>query len=131
VPGTGAFPELVEASGEAGEGGIEVLADLAADQGHLEDEIATMANKELQGLPCFIKRALDQGEAVDSGPVDGRQVGVVGFVTGITGLAELFGGEGMDNANFEAGGGDGLLHRTVIAAGAFHGHQEVVKCVLR
>ena len=64
VPGTIAFPQVGEVGGEAGEGGIEVLADLAADQGGLEDEIAAMANKELQGLPCIIEGGLDQGKAV-------------------------------------------------------------------
>ena len=45
VPGTGSIPKLVEASGKAREGGFEVFADLATNQGHLEDEIAAMANK--------------------------------------------------------------------------------------
>ncbi len=126
APGTSPIPKLVEARRQAGEGGFEVLADLATNQGHLEDEIATIANEELQGLPCVIKGRFPEGEAVDGGAMDRGQVGVVSFVTGVAGLTELLGGEGVDNADLEAGGGEDTLHGPVIAAGAFDRHQAVV-----
>jgi len=47
VPGAGAVPQVAEAGREAGEGGIEVFADLTADQGGLADEIAAVAFEEL------------------------------------------------------------------------------------
>ena len=49
VPGDGAVPELVEAGGEAGQGGLEVVADLAVEGGALADEVAAVADEELQG----------------------------------------------------------------------------------
>ena len=57
------------------------------------------------------------------------EVGVVGLVAGVGGLAELLGGEGMDDAGLEAGGGEGALDDVVIAAGAFDGDQAVVEVV--
>ena len=42
MPGDGAFPQLVEAGGEAGEGGIEMITDLAVESGDFAEEIATL-----------------------------------------------------------------------------------------
>ena len=76
-------------------------------------------------------RRLDQAEAVDGGALDGGQVGVVGLVAGVGGEAELLGGEGMDDAGLEAGGGEGALDRPVIVAGALDGDDEVAEVVGR
>ena len=131
VPGDGAVPEVVEAGGEAGQGGFEVFADLAVEGGAFADEVAAMADEQLQGRPGLVAGGFEQGEAGDGGAVDGGQVGVVGLVAGIDGLAELLGGEGMDDAGLEAGGGEGALDDAVIAAGAFDGDEAVAEVVRR
>ena len=86
---------------------------------------------QLQGGPGFVAGGFEQGEAGDGGAVDGGQVGVVGLVAGIDGLAVLLGGEGVDDAGLEAGGGEGALDEAVIAAGAFDGDEAVAEVVLR
>ena len=50
---------------------------------------------------------LQQAEAVDGGAVDREEVGVVGFVAGIGGLAELLGGVGVKDADLESRRGEG------------------------
>jgi len=62
------------------------------------------------------------GRAADAG-----QVGVVGLVAGIDGLAVLFGGEGVEDAGLEGGGGEGVLDDAVITAGTFDGHQAITE----
>ena len=57
------------------------------------------------------------------------EVGVVGLVAGIDGLAVLLGDEGMEDARLEAGRSEGALHDTVIAAGAFDGDEAVAELV--
>jgi hypothetical protein len=61
--------------------------------------------------------------------VDGSQIGVIGLVIGVPGLAELFGGQRVDDTHLEVGGGEGALHRPVVAAGALHGNQKIVNAV--
>ena len=109
MPGAVAFHRVCEAGGEAGQGGFEVLADLAAELADFAHEVAAMADEELQGGPGFVAFGLEQSEAVDGGAMNGDEVGVIGLVAGIGGLAELLGGEGMDDARLEAGGGEGAL----------------------
>src|SRR5262245_30699627 len=89
-----------------------------------------MTDQELKRRPRFVAPELDQREATDRGAMQGRQVGVVGLVARVGGLAELFGGEGVDNAGLEAGGGEGVLDRAVVATGAFDGDQEVFQVVV-
>src|SRR3954467_13948274 len=91
VPGEGAVPELVEAGGVAGQGGLEMVADLAVESRTLADEIAAMADDQLQRGPGFVTGGLKQGAAGDGGAMEGGQVGVVGLVAGIDGLAVLLG----------------------------------------
>ena len=74
-------------------------------------------------------RWLRAGAAGDGGAVDGGQVGVIGLVAGIDGLAILLGDEGVEDAGLEAGGGEGALDNAVIAAGAFDGDEAVVELV--
>ncbi len=130
VPGDRAVPELVEAGGEAGQGGFEVFADLAVEGGAFADEVAALADEQLQGGPGFVAGGFEEGAAGDGGAVDGGQVGVVGLVAGIDGLAILLGDEGMEDARLEAGGGEGALDEAVIAAGAFDGDEAVAELVL-
>ncbi len=66
-----ALPEVGETGGVAGEGGIEVLAQLTADRGTLVDEIAAMADRQLQFAVKGIAGRFHQGEAVDGGAMDG------------------------------------------------------------
>jgi hypothetical protein len=60
---------------------------------------------------------------------DGGDVGVIGFVVGVGGLAVLFGGQGMDEARLEAGLAEGVLDGSMIFAGAFDGDNEVTEVV--
>ena len=130
MPGDGAVPEFVEAGGEAGQGGFEVVADLAVEGRAFADQVAAMADDQLQGGPGFIACRFEQSAAGDGGAVDGGQIGVIGFVAGIDGLAILFGDEGMEDARLEAGGGEGALDEAVIAAGAFDGDEAIAELVL-
>ena len=130
VPGDGAVPELVEAGGEAGQGGFEVVADLAVEGGAFADQVAALADEELQRGPGFVAGRFEQSAAGDGGAMDGGQVGVVGLVAGIDGLAILLGDEGMEDARLEAGGGEGALDEAVIAAGAFDGDEAVAELVV-
>jgi hypothetical protein len=130
VPGEGALPELVEAGGEAGQGGFEVVADLAVEGGALADEVAAVTDDELQRGPGLVAGGFEEGAAGDGGPVDGGQVGVVSLVARIDGLAVLLGDEGVEDAGLETGGGEGALHQAVIAAGAFDGDQAIAELVV-
>src|SRR5579862_7838000 len=125
MPGDGTFPELVEAGGVAGQGGFEVVANLAVEGGAFADEVAAMTDDELQGGPGFVARRFEQRATGDGGAMDGGQIGVVGFVAGIDGLTILLGDEGVEDARLEAGGGEGALDEAVIAAGAFDGDEAV------
>src|SRR5262249_53825019 len=123
----GAFPELIEAGGKAGQGGFEVIPDLAIESSPFADEIAAMADDELQGGPGLVARRFEQGAAGDGGAMDGGEVPVIGLVAGIGGLAILLGAKGMEDACLEASGGEGALHQAVIAAGAFDGDQAITE----
>ena len=129
VQGGGVLPERGEAGGVAGEGGVEVLLDLQAERRSLADQVAAVAGEQLQLAPARVPLRFQQGEAVDGGAVDGVQVGVVGLDAGVGGLAELLGGEGVDGAGLEAGGGEGALHGVVVSAGAFDGDDHVAEPV--
>src|SRR5579859_3627721 len=129
VPGHGAVPELVEAGGEAGQGGFEVVADLAVEGGAFADEVAAVADDQLQGGPGLVAGGLKQGATGDGGAVDGGEVGVIGLVGRIDTLAILLGDEGMKDARLEAGGGEGALDEAVVAAGAFDGDQAIAESV--
>jgi hypothetical protein len=61
--------------------------------------------------------------------VNGDQVGIIGLGARITGLTELFGGKRMDDADFKAGRGEGVLRGMVIAAGAFDGDDDIAQIV--
>jgi hypothetical protein len=65
-----------------------------------------------------------------AGVENGGEIGVSGFVVGVGGLAVLFGGEGIDEADVEVGGAEGALHGTVVFAGACDEHDEIAKLVL-
>src|SRR3989442_9169616 len=130
MPGDRTLPELVEAGGEAGEGAFEVVADLAVEGGAFADQIAAVPDDQLQGGPGLVAGGLQQRAAGDSGAVDGGQVGVVGLVAGIDGLAVLLGDEGMQDARLEAGGGEAALDDAMIAPGAFDGDEAVPELVL-
>ena len=59
---------------------------------------------------------LQQAEAVDGGAMDCGEVGVVGFVAWIGGLAILLGGVGVKDADFDLRFGEGSLDRAVVAS---------------
>src|SRR5262249_3509958 len=80
LPGTITSPEIAKAGGEAGEGGVEVLADLRLQRGGLADEVASVSDEELKSSPSLVQALLDEGEAADGGAEQGEQVGVVGLV---------------------------------------------------
>jgi hypothetical protein len=83
LEGDVAVPELVEAGGIAGHGGIEVFADLAGEGGSLVDQVAAMADEELQLPPRFLGRGFEECEAVDGRALDGGEIGVAGLVVGV------------------------------------------------
>src|SRR5260370_1403017 len=83
VPGDRTVPELVEAGGEAGHGGLQVFADLAVEGGAFADQVAALADEQLQRGPSGVAGRFEQGAAGDSGAVNRCQVGVLGLVAGI------------------------------------------------
>src|SRR5260370_30132895 len=123
VPGNGTIPQPAEAGGEAGKGGFQVLPDLTVERRAFADEIAAMADEQLQRGPRFVAGRFLQGAAGDGGAMDGIQIGIIGFVAGIDGLAILFGDEGVEDAGLEAGGGKGALNDAMIPARAFDGDE--------
>jgi len=103
-----------------------VVANLAVQGGTLDNQVTTVADEQLQRGPGFVTGGFEQGTAGDGGAMDGGEIGVVGFVTGIDALAVLLGDERMEDACLEAGGGEGALDEAVIAAGAFDGDESIV-----
>ena len=127
VPGDGAVPEFVEAGGEARQGGFEVFADLTIERSAFADQVAAMAGQELQGGPSFIAGGFEEGTAGNGGAVHGGQVGVVGFVARVDGLAILFSDEGVYNTGLKTSRSEGALDEAMIAAGAFDGDEAILE----
>jgi hypothetical protein len=112
-----------------GHSGLQVFADLAAQGRGLAHEIAAVADEELEFQPRLLLGGLQEGKAGDGGALDGRQVGVIGLIAWVLGLAKLLGGEGMDDACLQACRREGALHDPVVTAGALDGDQEIVHLV--
>ena len=111
------FENIIETACVPGQVGLDVLEDLAAEQGLLLDQVAAMAGPELQRRIGRVARGLLQAEAVDRGAEDPRlRVGRVGLGVVLGGLAVMAGDRGVDDAGVEAGGGEGALHRAMIAS---------------
>ena len=123
-------PEVAEEFRVAGHGGMKDFTDLTLQDGVLVDQVAAMAAEQLDGEVVIGPGRFEQAEAVGGGPPDGGQVGVVGLVAGVGGLTVLLGREGMDQARFEVGLAEGVLHRAMVFAGAFDGDDEVGQLVL-
>src|SRR5262245_23981903 len=124
VPGGG------ETSDVARIGRVQILTDLAAEQGGLSHPVAALTDEQLQLAEERTDGRLGQSTATDSSAMDGGQVGVVGLDARIGGGAILLGGEGMDEADLDAAGGEEALGNVVITTGAFDGHDEVAQLVL-
>jgi hypothetical protein len=107
-----------------------MFADLAVEGGAFADEIAALADEQLQGGPGGVAGRLPESAAGDRGAVNRCQVGVIGFVAGIDRLAILLGNKRMEDARLETGGGEGALDEAMIAAGAFDGDEAVEEVVL-
>jgi hypothetical protein len=93
-------------------------------------QVAAMTHEQLPLLVVVGPRRVGQAEAIDRGPMQGGQIGVVGFVAGISRLTILISGEGMDQAHVPAELAESPLHGTMIFAGAFDGDDEVSQIVL-
>ena len=78
-------------------------------------EPATVPCQQLEADVDRIGFVLRQAETVDGGAVDRGEVGVVGFVARIGGLAKLFGGVGMKDADLDPCFDEGTLDRAVVA----------------
>ncbi len=81
----------------------------------LTHESATVPCQELEADVDRIGFMLQQAETADAAAEDRRQVGIIGFVTRIGGLAILFGGVGMKDADFDPRFDEGALDRTMVA----------------
>src|SRR5260370_24029164 len=130
VPRNGTLPELGEAGGVAGHGGFQVVANVAVEGGAFADQVAAVADDELQRGPGLVAGGFEQRATGDGRTMDGGQVGVVGFVAGIDRLAVVLGDKGMQDARLETSRGEGALHDPVIASGAFDGDHTVTDLVL-
>ena len=109
---------------------MEVFPDLTAEPRGFPDEVAAVSGPVLQFEEHGRPDHGDEPESVHGGVVDRLEVGVVGLVTGVDGLAELVGGQGVDEADLEAGLGEGSFHDRVIASGAFDDDDEVEEVML-
>jgi hypothetical protein len=122
---------LVEARGRTGQRGFARFADLAAQGRGLADQIAAVADAELAARPGLLRRWFEEGKARDRSTLDSRQVGVIGLVARVLGLAELLGREGMDHARLQARRREGALHDTVVTTGSLDGDPEIMQFVGR
>ena len=109
---------------------VELDVDLIAEVGVLPHQVAAVAGQEAEPGMGLVERRLDQAEAVDGGPTDGLEVGLVGLVAGVIRQAELAGGQGMDDAGLEPGGVGDALDRQVIVAGALDGDDEIAEVMV-
>src|SRR5260370_15415068 len=100
--GGAVVPEMTEALGVAGHGGMKEFTDLTLEYSVLVDQVAAVAAEELDGEVVVGPGRFGEAEALGGGAEDGGQVGVVGFVAGVGGLAILLGGAGMDEARLVA-----------------------------
>ena len=102
-----------------------MITDLASKRDRLADEVPAVAGQKLDLVVGRVVGRLGEPEAVDGGAVDGGDVGVVGLVAGVGGLAELLGGERMDDADLEAGGGEGVADDVMIPSGALDDDDQI------
>lgn len=105
--------------------------DLVLQGRALADQITAIPGQRPESEAEVVHGPLEQAEAVDRGPVDGVQVGLVGLVARVGRQAELLGGEGMDGADLEPGIGEGPPDRLVVMTGPLHGDDEVVEPVVQ
>src|ERR1700677_237985 len=89
---------------------------LLSENDILLDEAAAVPRQELEADEERIGFVLRQAEAIDGGAMDRGKIGVVGLVAWIGGLAKLFGGVGVKDANLESCVGEGTLDRAVVAS---------------
>jgi hypothetical protein len=109
---------------------MEDFTDLTTQHRVFIDQVAPVPAEELQGQVLLGPGGLEQAEAVGAGTEDGGEVGVVGLVVGVGGLAVLLGGEGVDQPRLEAGGAEGTLDGAVVLAGELDEDDEVAQVVL-
>ena len=102
-----------------------MLVDLAAQCHHLLDPVLAVSCQELEANRDWVSGLFDQAEAVDHGAKSRIEVGIVGLVARIGGLAELFGSQRMDRAGVEAGLDEGLLDREVIPPGSLNADDHI------
>ena len=88
---------------------MDQVADLTAQRRGLSHQVAAVSCPGAELAVILGHDRFGEAEAVDRGAEDGREVGIVGLTVGGGGLAELFGGEGMDDADLEAGGAEARL----------------------
>ncbi|SIN83569.1 hypothetical protein SAMN05444166_1186 [Singulisphaera sp. GP187] len=80
-----------------------------------------MTSQELEVAEVGVGFVLEEPKPVDHRAMDGGEVGVIGFVAGIGGLAKLLGGEGMDYPDLKAGCLERGLDRQVKPLGRSQG----------
>src|SRR5947209_4702637 len=107
-----------------------MFAHLLLDNDPLSYQVATMPGEHLKLHGNRVGFVLQEAESIDSGPVNRREVGVVGFVAGIGGESILLGGVGMDDANLESCRAEGTLDRSVVASGALDNDDYVLDVAL-
>jgi hypothetical protein len=103
---------------------------LLSERGVLLNEPATVPRHELEVDEDRVGFVLQQTKAVDAGAVDCRKVGVIGFVSRVGGLAELFGGVGVNDADLDPCLGESALDRAVVATCPFDDGDQVFDAML-
>jgi hypothetical protein len=108
---------------------MKVLKHLLSEHDVLFDQAAAVPRQELEADMDRVGFVLQDAEAIDSGAVHREQVGVVGFIARVGGLAVLFSRVRMEDADLEACLGEGALDRPVVASGPLDHDDHVLDLV--
>jgi len=108
---------------------MQMLEHLLSEYDVLLDQAATVPRQQLEAGVDGIGFVLQQAEPIDRAAMNCQEVGVIGLVAGISGLAELFGGIGVKDADLEPSLEEGTLDRAVIASRPLDDNDQVLDAV--
>ena len=123
------FEDIIKTSHVSGETRFEVLQNLAAELGRFLDQIPPVSGPELELAVDRIPGGFDQPVAITGSLDDSFQVGIVGFLVGMSSVTEVAGDHGEDNPHIKTSGREGPLGWLVITPGALHNHDHILELV--
>ena len=119
------FIDIIKTPCVSGHDRLKVLVDLAAQRRRLLNQVAAVSCQELKADRDWVSGLFDQAEAVDRGAINRVEIGVIGLVARIGGLAELFGGQRVNRPGVEPGLDESPFDREVIPPGPLDGDDHV------